>query len=248
MRTVEAWKLVLRAALRDALRAKDTTSLSVIRETLAAIDNAEAADLSQAPVTRSEVIAGAADGLGAGDIARRELGPDEVTTIIEREMQERRDSAASYASLGRPGEAATLVRQAEVLQRLLGTSAEEAPTDEQGTDNPRPRPHADVRRGDLFWIALGAEPAHSHPHVVVQDDVFNRSRIKTVIVCALTTNLGKASEPGNVLLDVGEGGLPKQSVVVVSQIDSVDKARLGERIGTLSQERVDQILSGLRFQ
>jgi mRNA interferase MazF len=51
-----------------------------------------------------------------------------------------------------------------------------------------------------------------------------------------------------VLLDVGEGGLPKQSVVVVSQIASVDKARLGARIGQLSSERVDQILSGLRFQ
>ena len=50
------------------------------------------------------------------------------------------------------------------------------------------------------------------------------------------------------LLDVGEGGLPRQSVVVVSQISSVDKARLGERIGSLSQDRVDQILAGLGFQ
>lgn len=110
----------------------------------------------------------------------------------------------------------------------------------------------EASRGDLFWIAVddirGAGPAYSHPHVVVQDDVFNRSRITTVIVCALTTNLDKATEPGNVLLDIGEGGLPKQSVVVVSQIDSVEKARLGERIGALSQERVDQILAGLRFQ
>src|SRR5262245_37744639 len=103
----------------------------------------------------------------------------------------------------------------------------------------------DVSRGDLFWIA---EDAHSHPHVVVQDDVFNHSRITTVIVCALTSNLHRASEPGNVLLDVGEGNLPKQSVVVVAQINSVDKARLGERIGSLSDSRVEQILDGLRFQ
>ena len=102
-----------------------------------------------------------------------------------------------------------------------------------------------IDRGDVFWLAAGGVP---HPHVVVQDDVFNRSRITTVIVCALTTNLGKANEPGNVLLDVGEGNLPKQSVVVVSQISSVDKARLGDKIGTLSQGRVDQILDGLRFQ
>ena len=79
-------------------------------------------------------------------------------------------------------------------------------------------------------------------------DVFNHSRITTVVVCALTSNLHRASEPGNVLLEVGEGNLPKQSVVVVSQISSVDKARLGERIGSLSDARVEQILAGLRFQ
>jgi mRNA interferase MazF len=83
--------------------------------------------------------------------------------------------------------------------------------------------------------------------VVVQDDVFNHSRITTVIVCALTSNLHRAKEPGNVLLEVGEGNLPKQSVVVVSQVSSVDKARLGERIGSLSDARVEQILAGLRF-
>jgi mRNA interferase MazF len=107
----------------------------------------------------------------------------------------------------------------------------------------------DVRRGDLFWIASHEAGAPvPHPHVVVQEDVFNRSRITTVIVCALTTNLGKASEPGNVLLDPGEGNLPRQSVVVVSQIASVERTRLGERIGRLSAERVDQIIAGLRFQ
>lgn len=108
-----------------------------------------------------------------------------------------------------------------------------------------------IHRGDIFWIApddsRGPAPAYSHPHVVVQDDVFNHSRITTVVVCALTTNLAKAAEPGNVLLDPGEGDLPKQSVVVVSQIASVEKTRLGERIGALSDARVDQILAGLRF-
>jgi len=84
--------------------------------------------------------------------------------------------------------------------------------------------------------------------VVIQDDLFNRSRIHTVIVCALTTNLNRATEPGNVLLEPGEGALPKQSVVIVSQVSSVDKSKLGEQIGTLSAERVEQILDGLRFQ
>ena len=109
-----------------------------------------------------------------------------------------------------------------------------------------------INRGDVYWIgpdaSRGPVPSYSHPHVVVQDDLFNHSRITTVVVCALTSNLHRASEPGNVLLEVGEGNLPKQSVVVVSQISSVDKARLGERIGSLSDARVEQILAGLRFQ
>lgn len=108
-----------------------------------------------------------------------------------------------------------------------------------------------VRRGELYWLKTdGArgEADVAHPHVVVQDDVFNRSRIETIVVCALTSNLKRATEPGNVLLDAGEGGLAKQSVVVVSQIDSVKKSDLGARIGELSLERVEEILAGLRFQ
>jgi len=111
-------------------------------------------------------------------------------------------------------------------------------------------PHR-IDRGDIYWI----EPSDAddvatqpHPHVVVQEDVFNHSRVRTVIVCALTSNLQRATEPGNVLLDAGEGTLPRQSVVVVSQISSVDKSRLGARIGSLSSARVAQILAGLRFQ
>jgi mRNA interferase MazF len=111
---------------------------------------------------------------------------------------------------------------------------------------------ARIDRGDVFWVgpddSRGPVPSYSHPHVVVQDDVFNHSRITTVVVCALTSTLHRANEPGNVLLEVGEGNLPKQSVVAVSQVSSVDKARLGERIGSLSDARVDQILAGLRFQ
>lgn len=112
------------------------------------------------------------------------------------------------------------------------------------------KPVAKINRGDVFWVAPdveGTKQSSPHPHVVAQDDVFNHSRVATVIVCALTTNLRRASEPGNVLLDPGEGNLPKQSVVVVSLVSSVEKARLGERIGTLSSDRVEQVLAGLRF-
>jgi mRNA interferase MazF len=108
-----------------------------------------------------------------------------------------------------------------------------------------------IGRGDIFWIApddtRGSLPGAPHPHVVVQEDVFNRSRIGTVVVCALSTNLRKAAEPGNVLLESGEGGLERQSVVVASQISCVYKSRLGAYIGSLSQMRVDQIVAGLRF-
>ena len=109
-----------------------------------------------------------------------------------------------------------------------------------------------ISRGDLFWIepdeSRGSVPGYPHPHLVIQDDVFNHSRITTVVVCALTSNLSRASEPGNILLEAGEGNLPKQSVLVVSQVSSVEKSRLGERIGSLSDVRVEQVLAGMRFQ
>jgi mRNA interferase MazF len=109
-----------------------------------------------------------------------------------------------------------------------------------------------IHRGDLFWIpsdeSRSSVPGYAHPHVVVSDDVFNHSRIPTVVVCALSSNLNRASEPGNVLLDAGEGDLPKQSVAIVSQVSSVEKASLRDRIGSLSDARVQQILDGLRFQ
>jgi len=115
-------------------------------------------------------------------------------------------------------------------------------------------PPVRIDRGELFWIASehaggsSGGAVEAHPHVVVQDDIFNHSRIATLIVCALTSNLQRAAEPGNVLLDPGEGNLPRQSVVVVSQICCVAKAHLRERIGSLSVARVEQILAGLRFQ
>lgn len=111
---------------------------------------------------------------------------------------------------------------------------------------------ATINQGDIFWLTLdesqGSVPGRPHPHVVIQDDVFNKSRVHTVIVCALTSNLNLATEPGNVLLEPDEGNLPKRSVLVVSQVSSVEKTELGDYIGTLSGERVAQVLAGLRFQ
>ena len=109
----------------------------------------------------------------------------------------------------------------------------------------------EINQGDVYWVPLkgpdGLEAGYTHPHVVVQEDVFNHSRIYSVVVCALSTNMRRAKAPGNVLLEIGEANLPKRSVVVVSQVSAVDKTQLGEYIGTLSRQRVEQILGGMRF-
>jgi len=108
-----------------------------------------------------------------------------------------------------------------------------------------------INQGDIFWIEIdepsGSEPGYLHPHVIIQNNLFNRSRINTVVVCVLTWNLRRANSPGNVLLEAGEADLPEQSVVNVSQILTINKSQLGEKIGTLSAERVRQILDGIRL-
>lgn len=112
--------------------------------------------------------------------------------------------------------------------------------------------HRRINQGDIFWIrpeeANQAELGHyPHPYVVVQDNLFNHSRIHSVVVCALTSNLRQAHAPGNVLLEPGEANLWQQSVVVVSKISAVGKWQLGDYIGSLNESRIEQILAGLRF-
>jgi mRNA interferase MazF len=106
-----------------------------------------------------------------------------------------------------------------------------------------------IQQGDIYWIDLGqpigSEPGYIRPYVVIQNDVLNRSQIRTVIVCALTTNLRRARAPGNVLLEPDEADLPEQSVVNVSQVFTVDKALLNEKIGNLSSQRIQEIFAGL---
>lgn len=108
-----------------------------------------------------------------------------------------------------------------------------------------------INQGDIFWVQLGkpagSMPGYKHPYIVVQNNLFNRSRINTVLICSLTSNLKRASAPGNVLLPKGEANLPKRSVVNISQLFTVDRSYLSEKIGTLSPERLDQILEGIRF-
>ncbi len=106
-----------------------------------------------------------------------------------------------------------------------------------------------INQGDIFWVDLGepsgSEPAYRHPHLVIQNNLFNRSRINTVVVCALTSNLERVKSPGNVLLDKGEANLPKQSVVNITQIFTVNKRDLTEKVGSVSRDRMGQVLDGI---
>lgn len=108
-----------------------------------------------------------------------------------------------------------------------------------------------IRQGDVYWIDLddprGSEPGYRHPHVVVQNNLFNVSKIGAVVVCALTPNLKRGEAPGNVLLKKGEANLKKDSVVNITQLVTVDKTDLIEQIGTLSPARVRQIIDGIKL-
>lgn len=108
-----------------------------------------------------------------------------------------------------------------------------------------------IRQGEVYWIDFGpvqgSVPADRHPCVVIQSDVFNRSLIATTVVCLITSNLKHAAAPGNVALRKGDGNLPKASVVNVSQIATIDKLELMERIGKLPPSTVDAIRSGVQL-
>ena len=106
-----------------------------------------------------------------------------------------------------------------------------------------------IRQGDICWAEVGdptgAAPGFRRPVVVVQGEAFNRSRIGTVVCVALTSNMKWAQAPGNVRLDARETGLPKDSVANVSQIVTLDKAELSERVGGLASARLGLILAGV---
>lgn len=97
-----------------------------------------------------------------------------------------------------------------------------------------------------FGTPLGSEPGYVHPAVVVQSNIFNASLIDTVVVCITTTTLHRSDDPGNVELDKDDGDLPETSIVNVSQIITVDKIRLMEWIGALSEDKMRRVMDGIR--
>ena len=106
-----------------------------------------------------------------------------------------------------------------------------------------------VSRGDIVWASfsdpIGSEPGFRHPVVVVQGDAFNASRLGTVVVVPLTSNLRWAAAPGNVQFAAERTGLPKDSVANVSQIVAVDRSILSDRAGHLGEDDIALIFSGI---
>lgn len=105
-----------------------------------------------------------------------------------------------------------------------------------------------IRQGQLYWFhfrGVGSEPDGKRPALVVQHDRFNRSAIGTTLVAAITSNLRLAEMPGNVRLRKGEANLGRASVVNVSQLRTMDRGRLTDKIGSLSAARMRQVLSGI---
>lgn len=108
-----------------------------------------------------------------------------------------------------------------------------------------------MQRGDIWWASLpepsGSGPGYRRPVLVVQADDFNRSRISTVVVAVLTSNLALAQAPGNVLAKARRTGLPRDSVVNVSQLLTVDKRLLSEKIRALDSVSMAEVDDGLRL-
>jgi len=106
-----------------------------------------------------------------------------------------------------------------------------------------------ISQGEIWWAELspptGSEPGYRRPVVVVQGDALNRSKLATTICVPLTSNLRWADAPGNVLLPARSTNLPKDSVANVSQIVTLDRTVLMERVAKLSRAKLELLLSGI---
>ena len=108
-----------------------------------------------------------------------------------------------------------------------------------------------IRKGSVYWVnfspAKGSEPMGKRPGLVVQNDLLNDSKLNTVIVVAITSTLKFGDLPGNVFLRKGEANLPKRSVINMTQIKTVDKASLTEKIGSLTKDGIVEVYKGLKL-
>jgi mRNA interferase MazF len=108
-----------------------------------------------------------------------------------------------------------------------------------------------IHQGDIVWVSLpdsrGSAPAGRRPVIILQHDRFNRTRIATAVVVAITSKLKYAELPGNVRLRKGEGGLPRASVVNVTQVATIDRDNLGPLLGKVSNARLAEVWDGIRL-
>ena len=108
-----------------------------------------------------------------------------------------------------------------------------------------------MERGEVWWANLsnpvGSGPGYRRPVLVIQSDALNQSKIQTVVVVAITSNLELSGAPGNVTVTPRSTGLPKDSVINVSQVLTIDRALLGEYAGTIPVRKMNQVDHGLRL-
>ena len=108
-----------------------------------------------------------------------------------------------------------------------------------------------ILRGEIWWAKLPApiasKPGYKRPLLIIQSDDFNRSRINTVIAAVITSNLRLSEAPGNVLLSKKDSNLPKKSVANVSQLITVDKSFLTEKVGKLNPDKFKDVEAGIRL-
>ena len=106
-----------------------------------------------------------------------------------------------------------------------------------------------ISQGDVWWVDLpvptGSEPGFRRPAIVVQGEAFNQSTLRTVVLVPLTSTMQWADAPGNVALSARTTGLPRDSVANVSQITTVDRRRLIERVGALPAAKLELVLTGI---
>ncbi len=108
-----------------------------------------------------------------------------------------------------------------------------------------------IRKGSVYWVDFsqgkGSEPIGRRPGLVIQNDILNDSKLNTIIMLAITSTMKFGELPGNVILRKGEANLPKKCVINVTQVKSVDKTSVKEKIGTLSKKKMDEVYKGLKL-
>ena len=106
-------------------------------------------------------------------------------------------------------------------------------------------------RGEIWWaefgIPYGSEIGYTRPVLIVQDDSFNESKIRTIIVVPLTTNLRLLGAPGNVFLQKKESDLPDDSVIIIAQLYAIDRGRLKEKVSKVSKRTMEQVETGMKL-